>query len=26
MSPMYWDAVIGHKAVRDFMVDELIEL
>ncbi|NHQ59217.1 N-acetylneuraminate synthase [Chlorobium sp. BLA1] len=26
ISPMGWDAVIGRKAVRDFTVDELIEL
>ena len=26
MSPMTWDAVMGRKAVRDFAVDELIEL
>jgi N,N'-diacetyllegionaminate synthase len=26
MSPMTWDAVMGRKAVRDFDVDELIEL
>jgi N,N'-diacetyllegionaminate synthase len=26
MSPMTWDTVIGRKAVRDFAVDELIEL
>ena len=26
ISPMNWDAVIGCKAVRDFAVDELIEL
>jgi N,N'-diacetyllegionaminate synthase len=26
ISPMYWDDVIGMKAVRDFMIDELIEL
>jgi N,N'-diacetyllegionaminate synthase len=26
ISPMSWDDVIGMKAVRDFMIDELIEL
>jgi len=26
ISPMRWDEVIGRKAVRDFTVDELIEL
>jgi len=26
ISPMNWDAVIGRKAARDFVVDELIEL
>ncbi len=26
ISPMNWDAVMGRKAVRDFVVDELIEL
>tara|TARA_B100001564_G_C20644279_1_gene673685 strand:+ start:706 stop:1713 length:1008 start_codon:yes stop_codon:yes gene_type:complete len=26
ISPMNWDAVIGGKAVRDFAIDELIEL
>jgi len=26
ISPMTWDAVMGRKAVRDFTVDELIEL
>ena len=26
MSPMKWDIVIGSKAVRDFVVDEMIEL
>ncbi|MDC3200283.1 N-acetylneuraminate synthase [Porticoccaceae bacterium] len=26
ISPMKWDAVIGRKAVRDFVADELIEL
>tara|TARA_B100000787_G_scaffold170069_1_gene163811 strand:- start:9293 stop:10300 length:1008 start_codon:yes stop_codon:yes gene_type:complete len=26
ISPMNWDTVIGSKAVRDFMADELIEL
>ena len=26
ISPMNWDTVIGSKAVRDFMTDELIEL
>ena len=26
ISPMTWDAVMGRKAVRDFAVDELIEL
>jgi len=26
ISPMTWDAVLGRKAVRDFAVDELIEL
>jgi N,N'-diacetyllegionaminate synthase len=26
ISPMSWDAVMGCKAVRDFVVDELIEL
>jgi len=26
ISPMYWDDVIGMKAARDFMIDELIEL
>jgi N,N'-diacetyllegionaminate synthase len=26
LSPMTWDAVMGRKAVRDFMIDELIEL
>ncbi len=26
VSPMNWDDVIGRKAVRDFVVDELIEL
>jgi N,N'-diacetyllegionaminate synthase len=26
ISPMNWDTVIGRKAVRDFMADELIEL
>jgi len=26
ISPMNWDAVMGRKAARDFVVDELIEL
>jgi N,N'-diacetyllegionaminate synthase len=26
ISPMSWDAVMGHKAVRDFAEDELIQL
>jgi sialic acid synthase SpsE len=26
ISPMHWDEVLGQKAKRDFMVDELIEL
>lgn len=26
VSPMKWDEVIGHKAIRDFREDELIEL
>ena len=26
ISPMNWDVVMGRKAVRDFVVDELIEL
>ena len=26
ISPMNWDDVIGRKAVRDFALDELIEL
>ncbi len=26
ISPMRWDEVLGQKAVRDFMIDELIEL
>ncbi len=26
ISPMLWDSVIGSRAVRDFMYDELIEL
>ncbi|MFK8302631.1 N-acetylneuraminate synthase [Capnocytophaga stomatis] len=26
VSPMLWDSVLGHKAVRDFQEDELIEL
>ena len=26
ISPMRWDEVIGRRAVRDFAVDELIEL
>ena len=26
LSPMHWDSVIGRKAERDFMIDELIEL
>jgi sialic acid synthase SpsE len=26
ISPMNWDAIIGRKAVRNFAVDELIEL
>ncbi len=25
ISPMYWDTIIGCKAIRDFMIDELIE-
>ena len=26
VSPMYWDEVLGKKAQRDFLVDDLIEL
>jgi N,N'-diacetyllegionaminate synthase len=26
ISPMSWDAVVGRKAVRDFVVDDVIEL
>ena len=26
LSPMNWDRVIGRKAIRDFAVDELIEI
>ncbi len=26
VSPMYWDQVLGTKAVKDFMEDELIEI
>ena len=26
ISPMNWDVVLGRKALRDFAVDELIEL
>lgn len=26
LSPMNWDSIIGRKAARDFLVDELIEL
>ena len=26
ISPMSWDAVIGRKAIRDFAIDDLIEL
>lgn len=25
ISPMYWDTIIGCEAIRDFMIDEMIE-
>jgi N,N'-diacetyllegionaminate synthase len=26
ISPMRWDEIVGHKATRNFSIDELIEL